>query len=111
MYGKVQIGNETVEMVANAASPYIYKQIFREDFLKKIREPDPDPDLFQKMGYVMMKQAEVKGMPELMKLNIDGYYEWIMQFNPMDILAASDKISEIYLAQTVSGAIPKNEGE
>ena len=111
MYGKVQIGNETVEMVANAASPYIYKHIFREDFLLKIREAEPEADLFQKMGYVMAKQAEINGMSELMKLTIDGFYEWLMQFEAMDILAASDQISTIYLGQTESASVPKNEAE
>ena len=35
MYGTVTIGGKDVEMVANAASPYRFKQIFREDFLKR----------------------------------------------------------------------------
>ena len=32
MYGKVQIGDKTVEMLSNAASPVFFKQVFHEDF-------------------------------------------------------------------------------
>lgn len=111
MYGTVKIGSQTMEMKASAFSPYIYKQIFREDFLLKLQDKTPDPDLFQKMGYVMAKEAEISKLQDLMKLNIDGYYEWLMQFEPMDVLAATGAISSIYLGQTEKSSIPKEEGE
>lgn len=111
MYGTVKIGSETVGMKASAFSPYIFKQIFREDFLMKLQDKNPEPDLFQKMGYVMAKEAEIDKLQDLMKLNIDGYYEWLMQFEPMDVLAATGAISSIYLGQTEKSSVPKEEGE
>ena len=36
----VKIGNKEVEVVANAASPYLYKGLFREDFLLKIQDKE-----------------------------------------------------------------------
>lgn len=111
MYGKVHIGEKEIEMVANAASPYIYRQVFHEDFLKKIQEKDIEPDLFVKMGFIMMKQAE-KGtkMSDLMKLTMDSFYEWLFGFEAMDVLQASAEISNIYLGQTGELSTPKNEG-
>lgn len=110
MKGIVKIGDKDVGMVANAASPYIYKQVFHEDFLAKLQADNPDTDLFQKMGYIMAKQDELDKMSDLMKLTSDGFYEWLMQFDAMDIIFASDDISNIYLAQTKSEAVPKKEG-
>lgn len=111
MVGTVKIGDKGIEMAANAASPYIYKQIFHEDFLLKIQEKNPDPDLFQKMGFVMAKQAEIKKVSDLMKLNLDSFYEWLLQFEPMDVMTATAAISNIYFKQSESTAVPKNEAD
>ena len=59
MRGTINISGKEVEVAANAASPYIFKQIFHEDFLKKIQEKDPDEDIFQKMFFVMASQAKM----------------------------------------------------
>lgn len=111
MKGTVQIGNNEVGMVANAASPYIYEAIFHEDFLVKLQAKEPETDLFQKMGYVMAMQYKLDKMSDLMKLNKDGFYEWLLQFDAMDVLYAIDAISEIYMAQKKTTSVPKNKGE
>ena len=38
MRGTVKIGGKEVGMLANAASPHYYKQIFKEDFLQRSQE-------------------------------------------------------------------------
>ena len=110
MYGKVKIGEKEVGMLANAASPYIYKQVFGEDFLVEVQKPTPASDLFQKMAFVMAKQAETDKIAELMKVKLDGFYEWLGQFEPMDIMIATKEISELYFSQTKSMSVPKSEG-
>lgn len=110
MYGTVQIGEKNVGMLANAASLYVYKNIFHEDFLKKMQEEKPDEDLFQKMGFVMAKQAEIEKPSELMKLNIDNYYEWLYGFEALDVILAIDEISDIYLGNKDGTSVPKSEG-
>lgn len=111
MKGTVTIGSKEVGMVANAASPYIFKNIFHEDFLAKLQAKEPDTDLFQKMAYVMAKQCELEKMPDLMKLNIEGFYEWLTQFDAMELLYATDAVSELYMAQRKNSSVPKNKGE
>lgn len=111
MKGTVNIGSREVGMLANAASPYIYKHVFHEDFLQKLQADDPDTDLFQKMGFIMAKQYEIDSLSDLMKLTIDSFYEWLSDFDAMDILYATDKITDIYMAQKASTSVPKNEGE
>ena len=111
MQGFVKIGDKEVGMVANAASPYIYKQVFHEDFLTKLQEKEPETDLFQKMAYIMAKQAEVENLSDLMKLTEAGFYEWLLQFESMDVIYATEEVANIYLAQKKETAVPKSQGE
>lgn len=111
MYGLVKIGETEIPMEANAFSPYVYRQVFHEDFLMEIQKNPPAPDLFQKMGYIMTKQAEIKKTSDLMKLTLDGFYEWLCQYDALDIITATDAISELYLAQNKGLSVPKKEGE
>ena len=111
MFGVVKIGNKEVKMVANAASCYVYRQLFKEDFLLKTQEKTPDPDIFQKMGFVMAKQAETNKMSDLMKIPIDEYYEWLMQFEPLDVITAAGEISNLYMGQSEQLSVPKTEGD
>ncbi len=110
MYSTVKVGDREIEMAANAASPFIYKNIFHEDFLKKVQEPEPDVEIFQKMGYVMASQAAIDKFSDLMKLNIDTYIEWLAGFEPMDLVLASSAIMNAYMGQSFSDSVPKNEG-
>ena len=111
MKGIVKIGEKEVGMVANAASPYIYKQVFHEDFLTKLQAKEPETDLFQKMAYIMAKQAELPNLSDLMKLTEQGFYEWLLQFESMDVLYSIEEIAKIYLAQKKETAVPKSQGE
>lgn len=106
MYGKVMIGEKEVELVANAATPYRYKAIFHEDFLKKIKgqeEADPN-DFFAKLGYVMAMQAEKKDMS---KLSMETFYKWLEEFEPSDVFNACDGIAEVYAGNTETSTDPK----
>ena len=110
MYKEVKIGKYTVGMTANAFSPYLYKICFREDFLRKVQEPNPDPDLFVKMGFIMAKQAEEKEISKLMKLDEVAFYKWLADFDdPMDLLLATSEISGVYFKQSGASSTPKNE--
>lgn len=110
MKGTVKIGSVSVDMVANAASVYVYRQIFKEDFLLKAQEKQPDADIFTKMGFVMAKQAQTDKMSELMQTTIDEYYEWLVQFEPLDVLNAAGDISNLYMGQEQGLSTPKKEG-
>lgn len=111
MKGTVLIGQEGVEMVANAASPHLYKTIFREDFLRESQKEDPDPAIFQKMGFVMALQAE-KGMREILKETTEeDFYTWLESYEALDIIEASPQIAELFMAQRKPTQVPKKKGE
>lgn len=112
MYGIVMIGGKGVEMVANAASPYRFKQIFREDFLKRAIETNGDEtasvDLFVKMGFIMAKQAE---KADFDKLNEDSFFEWLEGFEPSDVQIAAGEIANIYAGNAETKATPKKKAD
>ena len=108
MRGQIEINNKTFEAAANAASPYIYKQIFREDFLQRLQDKEPDVEIMQKMFFVMVSQAE-KTTTEALSLTINDYIGFLEQFEPMDLLNASDVISDFYFKQTKNTSSPKGK--
>lgn len=109
MRGTVNINGKDVELVANAASPYLYRQIFQEDFLRKIQEKDPDTDLMQRMGFVMAAQAKMS-TSEVLKLTQADFLEWLTDFDPLDILTATEEISDLYFRQAKGLSTPKKQG-
>lgn len=110
MFGKIKIGEAEMDMVANAATPYWFNQVFHEDFFVKSQEfTDGNEggavDLFSKMGYIMKNQAEGA---DLRKLTLDGYLEWLEQFEVMDMALASADIAMLYAGQTKTTSKAKN---
>lgn len=107
MFGTVKIGEKEFEMVANAATPYRYNQIFHEDYMAQVTgkvETDPH-DFFAKIGYVMAMQATKK--TDLSKLNFETYMAWLEQFEPADVFSAVDEIADIYNGNNHTDVDPK----
>lgn len=111
MNGVVTIGSKEVGMTANAASPYLYKKIFRKDFIRETQAKTIDTDIFGEMGFVMAKQAEKKKMSDLLALTENDFMEWLSDFGSTEILEASEEIINLYMGQTVSSSVPKTEGD
>lgn len=112
MYGIVKAGNHEIEMSADAASIYYYRKVFQEDFLKMTQAEGDNSDIFQKMGYIMAMQAKYKDKrEELQKLTYDGFIAWLTDFEPLDIILATDQIMNIYYQQSVTTSKAKKKGE
>lgn len=106
MYGKITIGGKEVELVANAATPYRYQQIFHEDYLKKVtgkEEADPN-DFFTKIGFVMAMQAAKK---DLSKVNVETFYKWLEEFEPSEVFAAAGDIADVFNGEAAGTVDPK----
>ena len=112
MRGNVSISGKDVEMLANAASPILYKKVFRRDWFKTLTETQTDESgvegisYFEEMGFIMAMQAE-KTTQELLALSYDNYIEWISQFEPEDMMVAVGDIAGIYRAQENTGSEAK----
>ena len=107
MYGKVMIGQHEVEMVSNAATPYRYTQIFKDDFMSEITTDLTDAkatNVFMRLGYVMACQAAKKDMT---KCTEDTWAAWLEQFEFQDMVNALGDISAIYAGTAKTTAVPK----
>lgn len=103
MKGTVKIGNKNVEMFANAFTPVLYKRIFHKDFLMESQKKDMDMTIFQELAFVMAKQATATNAKELMNgLTVDDYYEWLADFEAMEIMESVNDIFALYHSQTRS---------
>lgn len=107
MLRTIKIGDAEVKMMTNAASPYRYKQIFREDMLPKILGEPTDAEatgIFMKLGFVYAKQAEGA---DLSALTEDDYIKWLEQFEFIDYLSAATEIGALYTASAKGTVTPK----
>lgn len=108
MIRTIKIGDQNVEMLANAASPYLYSQIFHADFLKESMKAESDMDIhiWERMGFVFAMRAKMT-REEMQKLTMDDFLNWLEEFAPMAVLQASQQISALYQEQSKVGSHPK----
>ena len=58
----------------------------------------------------MAKQDELESMAELLKLTQEDFYDWLFQFDAMDVLYATEDIANLYIAQKANSSSPKEKG-
>lgn len=113
MFATIRIGDKDVGMLANAASPYIFKQVFGEDLMTKFTKmkTEADNSIGEKLGFIFAKQAEISDVSELMKLNMNDYLTWLADFEPLDVFLVSEDIVMLYQKQKKGTSVPKKQGE
>lgn len=98
--GIVKIGSKDVDMLANAASPVIYRRIFQKDFLLQM---DPkgeiDTNALSEMGYVMSLQTQMTFKEIVDTISQDDYYTWLEQFEALDVMMACNAIFALFKGQ------------
>ena len=107
MYGKVMIGSHEVEFLANAATPFRYTQIFKDDFMGEITTDLTDAkatSVFSRLAYVMACQADKKDMD---KLNGESCLKWLEKFEFQDFVGALPEIAAIYAGTAQTNSDPK----
>ena len=108
MRGTIEFGGKPVELVANGATPVLYKRVFRRDFLNSANKAD-DMDIYVELAFIMAKQAE-KPMAELINsLKYEDYLEWIENFGAMDIVEKVTDIFSLYQGQAVQTSVSKKK--
>lgn len=115
MYKEVKVGNTTVPMLANGATPIRYKLIFHKDILSEFKSIEGDESKIVTIGelaYVMAMQAKAHdGKYDIARLNEEDYMTWLEQFDPFDIEMASDKIVDVYIGNTQTSSEAKKKEE
>lgn len=119
MRGTVKIGETDVDMLANAASPFIYKKIFHKDFLTTVgtnyidadgkQKTDVDTNAITEMAFVMHMQT-VKTFKEILDtVTVDDFAAWISEFEPLDFAMAMAEIMGLYYQQQKTTVSPKKK--
>lgn len=111
MRGTIAFGDRKVDMVANGATPFIYKKVFRRDFLASTQKKDDEInfDIYTELAFVMAMQAE-KPMAELVNgLTYDDFLEWVTSFEAMDMVNHAAEIFALYQAQAEGSSVPKKK--
>lgn len=110
----VQIGEQSVPLLANAATPIRYKMIFGEDIMvafnqvnNKKRDEGEILDITTRLAFVMNMQAE-NDKAALKNANKEAFIDWLENFGSMDFANASEEIINVYLGTTESKSKPKN---
>lgn len=99
-------GNE-LEMAANAATPFRFRQVFKKDLLSVLgnekRAEEEGLETVMQLAFIMVKQAEKTDMT---KLNEEMFIEWLEGFGPMAFVESAEDILAVYMDSTVSTAQP-----
>ena len=86
----------TVPMLANAATPIRFKQLFKKDILSGLIDKDGnyDTEIVSKLAYLMSQQA---AKVDINTLNFDKYVEWLEDFDSMAFMDNGDQILNVYV--------------
>lgn len=109
MFKEIKIGEKTVSLQANGATPLWFKQLFHKDIIAVLNGADDVEkvsDCAPELAYVMAKQAEKADMT---KTSREDFVAWLEQFEPLDILMASSDIITVYMGTKITSAESKKK--
>lgn len=101
----IKIGTHDVPLAANAATPIRFRNIFGKDLLTLVSEgTSPDgidmkvaSEVAPELAFIMAKSAEKADMT---KLNEEKLLDWLEQFEPMDLIDATEQIFSVYFGDS-----------
>lgn len=111
MVSNIMVGGNEFSLIANAATPFRFKQIFGTDLLmvfQKSTQSEEDgmilSEVVTQLAYIMHKQAEKADMN---RLSIDDFYAWLEDYEPMDFVMVGQEIINVYMASTIPTSTAK----
>lgn len=105
MYRKIEIDGKELEFMANAATPFRFRQVFKRDLLSIFANEEKAQaegvEVVTELAYVMNKQAE---KADFDKVTFEDFLEWLEGFEPMAFIDASEAIVSVFTdsSQTMS---------
>lgn len=108
MRDTITIGDKEVEMAASAATPFLFKKLFKRDFLKEAQEDQASDELYIMLAFVMASDAD-----EVLKGNVkeEDFFAWLEEFAYLDIIDALPNIVRLYTRQKKGSSVPKKEAD
>ena len=117
MYREITIGEKSIPMLANGATPIRYRMVFGKDIMNEFNKVNEDmskaTDSLSELAFIMSKAADAQNEHKPMtNLNMESYIAWMEQFEPLDVVLAADDIVNLYLGseQTLS-EVKKKAGD
>lgn len=106
----ILIGSKSVEMVANAATPFRFRNVFKKDLLKIFSNTSEDNvsaqlEAGQMLAFIMNKQAEGVDMN---KLTEEQFYTWLEDFSSSDMYDSLEAVVSLWQATGETSSTPKN---
>lgn len=101
------IDGKEMEFVANAATPFRYRQTFHKDLLSILGNEDKAQnegvEAVTELAFIMAKQAEKADMG---KLNEEMFFEWLEGFGSMAFIDNAEEILNVYMESTETTSTP-----
>lgn len=102
MYREIKVGEMSIPMLANGATPIRYRMTFGKDIISEFEQSQQDSgkasSSISELAFIMAKAAESRneGKP-MSNLNQDSFIAWLEQFEPLDLTLASEDIIDLYM--------------
>ena len=117
MYREIKVGEKSIPMLANGATPIRYRMVFGKDIMTEFNkvkdESGKSVDSISELAFIMAMAAESQneGKP-MSNLNNEVFITWLEQFEPLDLTLAAEEIVDLYLGneQTLS-EVKKKAGD
>jgi len=110
MYREIKIGQASVPMSANGATPIRYRMVFNKDLISEFQKVENNYaiaiDTISELAFIMAKAGEKADMD---KLNQNAYVAWLEQFEPFDITNAADAIVDLYMGSSQTSSEVKKK--
>lgn len=117
MYREIKVGEKSIPMLANGATPIRYRMVFGKDIMTefdKVKdESGKSVDAISELAFIMAKAAEAQseGKP-MSNLNNEAFITWLEQFEPLDLTIAAESIVDLYLGnEQTASEVKKKAGD
>lgn len=105
MFKEIKVGDVTVPMLANGATPIRYKMVFGKDLIVEFQGGDNAAaiaDMIPELAFIMAMAAKAKdGNTDMSLINKDQFITWLEQFEPLDLPMAGEAITNLYVNNTI----------
>lgn len=110
MYREIMIGDHTIPMSANGATPIRYRMVFGKDLISEFQQVENNysiaMDTISELAFIM---AQAGSKADMDKLNKTSYVAWLEQFEPFDITNAAEEIVNLYMGNTETSSEVKKK--
>lgn len=105
MYGTVTISGKETGFLANASTPFRFKNVFNIDLISLLSKGDDGAvDDYERLAFIMAKQAEKADMSTL---TAEDFYTWLESYEFTDLVEALPEIIGLYMQNKKTTSDPK----